>query len=221
MKIKSIEFLPAPYSFESDPFAARGRTPESAESVSVSTVKDYLAHRHGFNNYDVNFASEDMKLKAWMGLAFEDRMALDLARTHPDLVSWPGELWTPNGKVMGHPEGFYPAQVTEHGVFEFKHTYTSASHYDNESSWDNAEEGMAWHYLFQLKSYVAMAHLSGVDCREGWLIVLANMGNYKDRRGPELPSIKMEFSQRELEDQVRILEKSADRAWTWKQEQQA
>lgn len=220
MKILGIERLPAPYSH--DWGADSSRTPESEDCVSVSTVKDFLAAKHGFNNYEADFSSPAMQLKAWMGIAFEDRLSKDLARTEPDRVPWPGELFSPSGRVMGHPEGFYFASggltVGDIGVDEFKHTYTSSRNYSDRELLEQARTGMVWHYLFQLRSYVALLRASGFDCREGRLFTLCPMGDWKEEREPLFHMARFEWEERELDAHLHLLEADARRAWAWKQE---
>lgn len=215
MKVLSIDKLPAPYSFDvhgGDP----DRSSESAERVSVSTIKHYLSDKLSMNKYDSDFGSEGMMLKAWLGLAFEDRLVKDIARTDPSHAPHPGEIVSPSGHVMGHPDGFYFDCEGDLGVDEFKHTYSSSRHYATAEALLKPDGGLAWDYLFQVKSYVAILRACGADCREARLWTLAVMGNWRDSRDPELHCSRLLFEEEELDNQMIILEAERENAWAWK-----
>lgn len=218
MKVLDISQAPAPPTFED---GAEGRSGETRERVSVSTIKSYLSTKFGMNKYpDTDFNSPGMKLKSWLGAAFEARFSRDLDRLEPDHQSFPGEILSPSGGVMSHPDGLYGPcgglAIGEIGVDEFKHTYSSARHYDAEKALLDQSSGLCWDYLFQLKSYIAILLAAGYDCFEGRLWILAAMGDWRERRDPELHCARVLFEERELTDQLHILETDRFAAYDWK-----
>lgn len=219
MTVLECAIIPALYTFE-EHGGDKGRTPESISSVSISTIKSYVASKLGVSNYKVDFDSPDIKNKAWLGLAFEDRLFQDIKRTEPDHLPHPGEFHSASGKVMGHPDGFYYAsgglRSGDFGVDEIKHTYTSLSAYSSASCWFETSAGLAWDYLFQLRSYCAILRSIGLDVREGRIWILCACGDYKTNRGPVLTRTHFSFSEKELDNQLRMLETDAEVAYKWK-----
>lgn len=221
MHILSIDDIPALYTFE-EHGSQEERTPESSDCVSVSTIKDYVASSLGFSNYDVDFSSPEIKLKAWLGLAFEDRLRSDLKLTEPDHIADPPELFSPSGRVIGHPDGLFLQGLRaggDWGVDEFKQTWTSIKHYETEEGWRAAEDGMSWHYQFQAKSYVALYRAHGVLCNEARIWVAAMVGDYSKRRHPVFKRTHFGWTNKELEMHAELLESEAGNAWAWKQSQ--
>lgn len=221
MKILEIDRKSAPYSFDMEVDGhTSDRTPESRDCVSVSTIKHYTAEKLGLSNYSVDFNSEDIRMKSWLGLAFEDRLAKDLARTEPDHIPHPGEIRTKSGRVMAHPDGYYFASgglvSGEFGVDEMKHTYTSSLNYSVPSRILEKRQGLVWDYLFQLESYIAILRSLGYDVREGRLWTMCPMGDWKEDRGPVLHATRVEFTEKELDRQLVLLENTAQAAYDWK-----
>ena len=97
----------------------------------------------------------------------------------------PGEI-TVDGIAMT-PDGWEPEARVLH---EYKSTWKSS----------NREIEDQWRYMTQIKSYCR-----GMACNRAKLYVLYLMGNYRDVRQPVTKCFELEFSQRELDDNWKML----------------
>ena len=149
---------------------------------------------------DESMTAEDLAKRQtrWeLGSAFEEAVRHGLARRYaadqPDRYMVPGEL--ERDGLIGSPD---LADLHDRAIIEVKLTWLSSRH--------EAEGEKFWKYWVQVKAY---CHMMGWQV--GRVHVAHVMGNYKDDRGPIYNVWEDTFTDRELQENWRML--TSHNAW--------
>lgn len=158
----------------------------------VSMIIRYLCIKLGHFESDEERGGPSIT-RMEMGNAFEDALVAGLAMRYvkrwPHRYVRPGEIELDG--LIGTPDLL---DLMHEAVDEIKLTWISSRHADD------PECEKFWKYWVQLQAYLKM-----MGWKTGHLHICFVNGNYKDKRDPVYHVYRAEFTQRELDDNWRML----------------